>query len=292
MADQSLPPYSFTRYLSAKKSVDDRALNAQVWEAMRRSLPGKPLRILEIGAGIGTMVERLAEKQVFGQDGIYTAIDAQAANIREADRRLQTIPSNFSLELEAIDLYDFTAREQNVRTWDLLVAHAFLDLVDLSETLPLLFSLLNLGGFFYFTLNFDGETIFQPTIDPALDEKIMALYHRTMDERVTNGRPAGHSQTGRRLFAAITAAGGEITAAGSSDWVVFAGPHGYAQDEAYFLHFILHTIHNALSGHPQLDPTRLTAWVTQRHAQVDASRLVYVAHQLDFFGRKVPSARS
>ena len=55
--------YSLLRYLAAKKSVDDRALNWQVWQhlvaALPRATPQQPLRILEVGAGIGSMVERL-----------------------------------------------------------------------------------------------------------------------------------------------------------------------------------------------------------------------------------------
>lgn len=284
MAEQSHPFNAFIRYLSAKKSVDDRALNSQVWRAMVQSLPQKPLSVLEIGAGIGTMVERLLQRQVFDQDVRYTAIDAQGANILEAGRRLHSLPSNFSLDLKTVDLFDFAAKMRGMDKWDLLIAHAFLDLVDLSETLPLIFNLLNPGGLFYFTLNFDGETIFQPTIDPTLDQKITALYHGTMNERVSSGRPAGHSQTGRRLFEALTTAGGQITAAGSSDWVVFAGPSGYIQDEAYFLHFILQTVHTALSEHPHLDQALFDNWIAQRHAQVKTGELVYIAHQLDFFG--------
>ena len=55
--------YSFARYLTAKKSVDDRALNRHVWQslvaALPRATPEQPLQILEVGAGLGTMVERL-----------------------------------------------------------------------------------------------------------------------------------------------------------------------------------------------------------------------------------------
>jgi SAM-dependent methyltransferase len=278
--------YSFTRYLASKKSLDDRALNGHVWQALKQALPFKQLAVLEVGAGIGTMVERLLERQVLANGVAYTAIDAEAANIKAAQQRLDAIPSYFTLELEAVDLFDFAAREQGRRSWDLLIAHAFLDLVDLQSTLPLLFDLIKPGGLFYFTLNFDGGTIFQPVIEAASDEKISALYHRTMDERLTNGRPAGHSQTGRRLFESLTAAGGQIIASGSSDWVLFAGKDGYPEDEAYFLHFIVHTIDQALTGHPELDPGPFKAWIAQRHAQIEVGTLVYIAHQLDFCGRR------
>ena len=106
-----------------------------------------------------------------------------------------------------------------------------------------------------------------------------------MDERRVDGRPAGSSRTGRRLFAPLTAAGATLLAAGSSDWLVFPGPDGYPGDEAYFLHFIIHTIQQALEGHPELPEAAFRAWVAQRHAQIQRQELVYIAHQLDFFGR-------
>ena len=75
----------------------------------------------------------------------------------------------------------------------------------------------------------------------------MQAYHRDMDERIRYGRPAGESRTGRRMFHHLRAAGAPALAAGSSDWVVYAGQDGnYPGDEAYFLRSILNTIQNAL----------------------------------------------
>ena len=189
-------------------------------------------------------------------------------------------PDNF----EAADLFDFLDREPGKSAWDLLVAHAVLDLIDLPTALPRLLSRLASGGLFYFSLNFDGATIFEPPIDPDLDALIEALYHRTMDTRRCRGRPSGSSRTGRRLFGRLKAAGARVVAAGSSDWVVFPGPDGYPGDEAYFLHFIIDTIGRALHGHPELDRGRFQAWIAQRHRQIEARELIYVAHQLDVMG--------
>jgi SAM-dependent methyltransferase len=300
--------YSFTHYLAAKKSVDDRALNRQVWECLAQALARKggaaPLRVLEVGCGIGTMVERLLDAGMLAE-ATYTAIDAQVENLAAAHERLSRYrgaadaagpleeegflvfhPSGkrLFLELEAIDLFDFIRREQGRSTWDLLIAHAFLDLVDVPSTLPLLFSLLSPGGLFYFTLNFDGATILEPEIDPDLDRLIEALYHRSMDERLIKGKPSGDSLTGRHLFSHLRAAGAQLLAAGASDWVVFPGPQGYAPDEAYFLHFLVHTVQQALHGHPELEGKRFDAWIKKRQAQIERRELIYIAHQLDFLG--------
>src|SRR6185436_2625239 len=95
-------------------------------------------------------------------------------------------------------------------------------------------------------------TIFEPA-HPA-DEAFMRLFHRSMDERVRYGRPAGESRTGRHLFAHLRAAGADILAAGASDWVVHGGPQGYPADEAEFLRLIVETVEQALRSYPEADP--------------------------------------
>jgi hypothetical protein len=82
----------------------------------------------------------------------------------------------------------------------------------------------------------------------------------------------------------LKAAGARVVAAGSSDWVVFPGPEGYPNDEGYFLHFIIDTIDRALRRHPELDRGRFQAWIAERHRQIDAQELIYIAHQLDVMG--------
>ena len=303
------PEYdSFPRYLAAKKSVDDRALNQRVWGALCGAVDRRaPLRVLEVGAGIGTMVERLVDGGVL-HSAAYTAIDASAENILHARQRLSVCgrkrsftvadtssgltldrgPDRLTLELQAIDLFDFIRRERGKSAWDLLVAHAFLDLVDLPSTLPQLFSLLPDTGLFYFTLNFDGLSAMLPQLDPQLDEHIFRLYHRTMDGRVVNGVLSGDSCTGRHLLAHLLQAGVQILEAGASDWVVYPASGSYPGDEAYFLHFIINTVYSALAGHPELDAGRLSAWIAQRHAQVERGELIYIAHQLDVCGHPKP----
>jgi len=254
------------------------------------------------------MVERLVEWGLL-QQATYTAIDADHEAIAEHRRRLPTWMAahgfnvqedsltqqrfwrsgyEIVVETEAIDLQRFVGRIQGGRAWDLLIAHAVLDLLDIPTTLPSLLALLRPGGLLYCSMVFDGATILQPEIDPELDVQIEALYHQTMDQRRIAGHLSGDSCSGRHVFAHLRALGAEILGAGSSDWIIFAGLRGYPADEAYFLHFIIHSIGTALRGHPQLDPGRLTQWVAQRQAQIETGSLVYIAHQLDVLGR-VPS---
>jgi SAM-dependent methyltransferase len=280
----------FLRYLEAKQSVDDRALNRAVWEAMKRfvcSFANGP-RILEVGAGHGAMLDRLAGQGLL-EGATYTAVDPDERSMTAARRRFESDARIGELRFQTASLYDLVSAD--TREWDLVVAHAVLDLLDLDRALPVLQSRCVPGGRFYFTINFDGGTVFEPTIDPAFDAEIVARYHQTMDERIVDGEPSGHSQTGRRLLRELIARGAIVEEAGSSDWVVWPRRGAYQGDEAYFLHFIVATVGRALAGSADLDAARLGRWVAARHAQIEHGTLVYVAHQLDFFGRwpKVPT---
>jgi SAM-dependent methyltransferase len=301
---------SFPRYLAAKKTVDDRALNQQVWVRLAEELASVGntgrLKILEVGAGTGTMVTRILERGLIDR-AYYTALDATPENIEFARRNVpawaevagfevETTPGSeiqiqrdgvhFFLDLIAEDLYRFLPVAGNTESWDLLIAHAFLDLVDLDRALPLLLNAVRPGGLVYFTINFDRLTLFEPVTDPIFEAELMAAYHQTMDERIIAGNRSGDSRTGRRLFEALERYQVDVLAAGSSDWVVFPGPDGYPGDEAYFLHFIIETVHGALAGHPAVDPEPLADWVARRHEQVDNQALRLIVHQLDYLGRK------
>jgi SAM-dependent methyltransferase len=252
------------------------------------------------------MVERLWDWGIIIHAN-YTAVDLLPENIAEAKSRLPAFARERGLQigemgkngclftsphrslrltLQALDVFDFTAREVGRSTWDVLLAHAFLDLVDLETVLPRLFALLRPGGCFYFTLNFDGVTNFFPPLDADLDALIEKLYHGTMDDRRVGGKHSGSSRTGRLLFNVLPSCGGQILAAGSSDWVVFPGPDGYPDDEAYFLHYLVNTVDMALRGHPFLKEDSLRDWTSRRHQQIEQGKLAYITHQLDFFGIK------
>ncbi len=301
--------YPSIRYLAAKKGVDDRALNGHVLRQLTTDLADfgdHPVEILEIGAGIGTMLERLAGRGML-RNARYEAVDLAPEHIAEAVRRvplwaadhgfspaadpdpactfrLERDGSCISCRFEAIDLRRFLEREQGRRKRDLVIAHAFLDLVDLDAVLPGLISLTRPGGLLSLTMNFDGLTVLEPAVDPTLDGEILALYHESMDSRVVDGKPSGESRTGRHLLTRLRELGVEILAAGSSDWVVFPKGGGYPGDEAYFCHFIVNVIDLSLKGHPRLDPERFARWIAIRHSQVERCELVLIAHQIDLLG--------
>ncbi|MBV1862533.1 MAG: class I SAM-dependent methyltransferase [Nannocystaceae bacterium] len=282
--------YTYPRYLRSKRTVDDRALNRDVMDTVLASLPtDRAVRIAELGGGVGTMVDRLIETGGISKAD-YLLVDTQAEFLDEAKTiaprwrqgLTRNLPSpapgvSFDVETRHAPLEDWLVQDGD--TYDLIIAHAVLDLVDVKAVLPRLFQRLAEGGLFWPTINFDGETIFMPK-DPR-DHSLMDAYHLSMDERVRDGQPAGSSTAGRELFGHIRAAGGSIVRAGSSDWVVFSEASGYEADEAYFAHHIIHTVEQELDTHPTL-ASAVRGWGELRHAQVESRELVYIAHQLDF----------
>ena len=288
--------FSFPRYLLAKQTVDDRALNRHVYETLISRMPSEPINVIDVGAGIGTMAARLLRWGLLTRAN-YTVVDSMQENIdfaqawllRWADEnhfrwdqseknrlRLFDDTRNLNITFVCADMFDFIQTGPDKS--DLLIAHAFLDLLPMPESLSKLFSLLKSEGLAWLTLNFDGVTTFQPVINPALDAKIEQLYHQTMDERPSGG----DSQSGRHLFAYLKEAGANILAAGSSDWVVYPHDGHYPADEAYFLQFILNFFEQSLTGRHDLNPYAFNSWLSERHAQIDRAELVYIAHQMDF----------
>jgi hypothetical protein len=292
--------------LSSKATVDDRALNKDVFERVRGELRrhgSRECTLVELGGGLGTMVARLmrwnlieraryiimdVDEQLLSdarawltewatRSGLTTAQDGDALRIRSSaglDWRIELVREELSDDIDSAA----------IAKADLLIANAFLDLVDLSKVLPSLFRrYLSEGGLYWFTINFDGETIFEPS--HRFDEKLMRVYHRSMDERIRYGRPAGDSRTGRHLFWRLREAGATVLEAGASDWMVFADDDGrYRASEADFVRHILVTIEEELKRHGDVEPAALSEWMAARYAELSAGRLVYIAHQMDYCG--------
>lgn len=293
--------YSFQRYLLAKQTVDDRALNKDVVNALRLHLASEPVSVIEVGAGVGTMLKRLVEWNVLCT-GEYVVVDEQDENIRfarewipqwatgaglgveriERDQfRLCDQRRDVHIRLECADVFDFI--QKNKSSADVLIANAFLDLLPMPESLDGLLTLTH--GLAWLTINFDGMSTLQPVIEQALDTQIERLYHASMDTRATGG----DSQTGRRLFEHLRCRDLEILSAGASDWVVYAQNGNYQADEKYFLQFILHFFESSLKGCHEIDAIAFNRWLAKRHEQIECGELVYIAHQMDFLVRS-PSA--
>ncbi|MFC7154395.1 hypothetical protein ACFQPA_02860 [Halomarina halobia] len=296
----------FLRYLRAKRTVDDRAVDRRVFDRLREGLAGREsARVLDVGAGLGASLRRFLARGALPDRVEYALVELDEATLTAARESLPAwagelgyeVSENASLGGDAL----LSRGEERVRVefvrgdalavapgreCDLLVGQAFLDLVDPSA-LPDLLSCLDAGGRWYFPITYDGGTRFAPA--HPLDDAVERAYHAHMD-----ARPKAGSAAARAVIGALPDRADLLAAAGS-DWVVHPEDGGYPADEAYFLRYVLDTVAgavgertadtNADGGAATLDPDALEEWLTTRRAQVDAGELTYVAHQLDLLGR-------
>jgi hypothetical protein len=307
---------AFRRYLRAKRSVDDRALDRRLLGIFRERLaertastPG-PLRVLEAGAGIGTMVARLIDWEVLPPgETRYVAVDRDAgalagvesflrewaasrgepASVDDSDGDafvVETDARTVAVEPVAADAVAFAGERSG--EFDGLIGMALLDVLDL-DGLDALLGALAPGGTYYFPIAFDGGTRFRPSHPD--DRAIERLYHRHMDEK-----PGGDSRAGGAALARLREADGStLLGAAGSDWVVrpIDGEDGYPGDEAFFLRHILDTVEEAVGEVLAADGETKSSisvadfddWLESRRKQVDAGELVYLTHQLDLLGR-------
>ncbi len=296
---------SYQKYLEVKRTIDDRSLNQHVFRSLRDKAtgPGRQ-RVLEIGSGIGTMVVRGIEWGLL-ENVEYTAVDMDPENIDRAHSYLDhwAKENGFSAEcpestsilltrgrkeilvhLRVANALDLIKKDRTERC-DLLLAHLFLDLVDVSQNLRPLIDLLVPGGTFYFSLIFDGSTFFGPPIDPELDSRLISTFHDTMDRKLPTGAGYRCSETGRQVLDLLVGMDDvQIIDVGSSDWIICPRSGGYSPEEVAFLEFIIGTISEAITGKGAVDGDRVREWVEKRYQQIREGKLIYIAHQIDVVG--------
>jgi len=288
-------------YLTAKRSVDDRALNRRVLDRFAATLAARAderdgVRVLEVGAGTGTMVPRLAGRDCLPERVHYRAVDTNAESLAVARERVPGWLAAAGYEVDRAD-EEFVATDEGTtlrvrfdradafgirEEADAVVAGAFLDLVALPDGLAGLFDVLAAGGVVYAPITFDGLTGFVPA-DP-FDDTVAELYHRHMAEK--RDEPGG-PKAGRELLESVPAVGGSVLAAGGSDWLVRPRGDGYPNDERTVLSFLLGTITDAVAEFPAdvADPAELRRWRRLRYDQLDRAELTLLAHNLDVLAR-------
>lgn len=292
-------------FLTAKRTVDDRALNRPVFDRFRTELAadsrGDPVRIVEIGCGTGSMIARLAEWEALPPTVSYRAVDIDGDAVAAARRQLpdQLAAAGYTVHQASDEIVASRTRDDGTETRleislevddglsltdeaDAVIAAAVLDLVDLEDALTALGSLLVDGGLLYAPITFNGSTSFTP-VDP-LDGRIERLYHRHMDE--IRDQP-GSSRAGQQLLGALPAAGYSLLEAGGADWVVHPVDGCYPAAESTVLDQLLATIDSALADYPPdvIEPATRTEWIERRTAQLERGELTLAAHHLDVLAR-------
>jgi hypothetical protein len=291
----------YIRYLAAKKEIDDRALSQSVWRKLGRRLRQAdrwgPLAVIEMGGGIGTMFDRVLDWALTPHLR-YTLIEANRDYLAEFESRLKPLPFistdsenryhgqapfdvTFALEMSCADIYAVIDDPNMFHRYDLVMAHAVMDLVNIPETLNGFQHLLRPGGLLYLTLNYDGVTCFLPQWEPEFEEMLVSRYHFSMDNRIIGGRSSGSSQSGRQLILHLLSAQLPLIAVGNSDWIVFPQHGGYTRSEAIFLEMIVHTIQRQLQRDSAVDQHKLAQWAKHRITQIAAGELIFMARNLD-----------
>ncbi|MFB6173300.1 MAG: methyltransferase domain-containing protein [Halobacteriales archaeon] len=277
--------HAATRYLEAKRSVDERARSPRVRDRLLADLPDDP-RVFEAGCGTGVTVPTLLE---WGVDaGRYRGVDrdggvvafARAVRPRELRRRgYDARDTDHGLAVgdltATFETGDALAVAAEADAADLVVAQAFADLVPLGDLLDAVEGALAPGGLAYFPITFDGGTVFQP--DHPADDRIERAYHDAID-----GRPGRDARAGRRLADRLRRRDGALLAMAASDWVVRPRDGRYPADERYFLDCILGFVADAL-GDAGIDG--FDDWLASRRAQLERGELTCVAHQYDLLYR-------
>lgn len=293
----------FQRYLRAKRTVDDRALDRRLLERLREALQenqttGEPLRVLEVGAGIGTMAIRLLEWDILPTGVIhYTAVDVQPENVTALDTHIREWAADRSVTVSEPDSdfirIDGPERRVEIHSvaeeavsyvdgansgWDFLIGAALLDILS-EDAIDRLLEVVAPDGLAYFPIVFDGVTRFRPS-HPA-DPTIERHYHEHMD-----AKPGGNSQAGTDVVDRLHRRDDvSVLGVGGSDWIVRPHDGEYPADEAAFLRHILGTIEEAVDENHEGALPELDAWIEQRRNQLDAGKLLYFTHQLDVLCR-------
>jgi SAM-dependent methyltransferase len=271
-----------TAYLEAKRVIDDRSLNRTVWQHMVElvvDIPSRPLRIAEIGAGTGTMIDRLTEWGFFSAvagEGRHVTYDAWEINPVTAALLQERLSRTTDIQVGTAHVGDVRDR-RDAGEFDLVIANAVLDLFRPDEAAQMVSELLAPGGLLYASIVFDGVTLLEPGIDERVDTEVLRLYHRSMTQGF-----------GRRHVLALRAAGFEIAEIGSSDWIIPPRAAGPMPEERELVATVLGMMEEAVSAQIAALPDaaisrdELLEWVSRRRIQLDAGEVLFEAHQMDF----------
>lgn len=303
-----------TEYLTAKRTVDDRALNQRVLSEFSVAIASRnmPVRLCEVGAGTGTMVARLAKRALLPDrcfyrlverkpecvsiararlpewvsEAGYTTVDSERETADETDSDTDCFSVTDGIRELTVDIRQQDLRELSPQNqFDAVVACAVLDIVP-EESVSELLGLLAPGGVLYAPITFDGLTGFVPS--HPLDTAVTEAYHRHMAERDGMGPDAG-----RAVLSALSQPTTEILAVGGSDWVIRPVSGRYPDDEQRVVAYLLATVVAAVSelidrGETQLTRSELNRWETDRKKSLAQEELTVIAHNLDILARQTP----
>jgi SAM-dependent methyltransferase len=297
-------PASFAGYLKAKFALDERSLNREVRGAFLDALHSLPqIQCLDVGAGTCATLQRLLNSGLTTPLSL-TALDRDPALLdiarQEAEGWLRALGLDPRIEAGAIrtqgerltairfavgELKDYRPD----RLYNVITAHAFLDIAPLPEALRLFAAWLQPGGYLYASLNYDGDTALLPVYEDAdFEARLLGHYNHTMERRRVDGRATGGAYCGRRLHGLLPEYGFDILAYGSSDWNIAPFLGEYRDSDAVCLNALLEMIRAEGQSSGLFHQDQLERWREDRLQLLRRRRLGLIIHQLDLLGRYDP----
>ncbi len=298
-------PIAFVDDLNAKYALDSRSLNPLAYQTLLTELRGQPsLRWLDLGTGTGAMIHRLVSElpapviDILGIDNNHQVLAKalpttrqrfkdQGYTVVQSDPSIQAHSDSQSLSLQFVCQDLLSAANDSAQSLDLITTHAFMDVVPLKQTVAVIADRLVDGGLFYSTLNYDGETTLFPLYqDAKFEQKILAHYDQTMENRRVTGQPTGGAQSGRKLITALQQNDFDVITYGSSDWNLTPLRGGYQDQDQICILALIDMIHGEAKNHIELNSEKLAQWYQDRAQRVQDQQLGMIVHQLDILARK------
>jgi SAM-dependent methyltransferase len=295
---------AFAQFLQAKYALDQRSLNPVVWRFFLNELSGRnPLEWLDVGTGTGAMLRRILQYYDHGamhltgldiefdlldiaETEIASLLQAKGFAVENAAGRLQAERGADCIVFQPVctPLSEFQLPPNH---YDVITAHAFMDLVPLRQTLAGFHDGLKPGGLFYSTINYDGETVvFPPYPDSEFEDALLQTYDASMEARRLNGSETGGAKCGRRLYGELLNVGFEIVSYSSSDWNITPCNGVYLDDDQVVLDRLLEWVCSEGRNDPSLEREKLDRWLECRRRQRQERTLGIIVHQIDILARK------
>jgi hypothetical protein len=173
--------------------------------------------------------------------------------------------------------------------YNVITAHAFLDLTPLPQALRRFAAWLQPGGYLYASLNYDGDTALLPVYeDAAFEARLLGHYNHTMERRRVDGQATGGAYCGRRLHGLLPEYGFDILVHGSSDWNIAPVLGEYRDGDSVCLKALLEMIHGEGQRSGLFCQDRLDRWHDDRLRLLQQQRLELTIRQLDLLARYHP----
>ncbi|CAM9237441.1 unnamed protein product [Chrysoparadoxa australica] len=278
------------QYLRSKNTCDLRSLNEEVWEELERQVQGLSgahfrggtLRVLDAGAGLLPLLDRVMKLKGEFLRVRYTAYESNAAVARAAASALEekgferlaaaaegeerreeedhhrSIYCKGGVTVEVVEGDFLTGAAACREGADLVIGCCFADLVDPAALVEALEETVGGGEstLVYLPITFEGCTKMVPEAEQAgsrpSDQLVLDAYHESLDH------DQGHFIDTLKLMKTITERGGTIIAQGLSPWTISP------QSDKYMWECMMYFIGAATALHlcPEWD---LRAWVRSKH---------------------------